>query len=192
MKNIFIYCHSCIWKKSILEPRKYFRDTDYKIENIHLFRNIPQKNLQRIANTIRICEVINATAGEVVLDANSFGTRLYVVLKGALGNTVDNQDEILPENIRAQYLPGECVGEISVLDEEVYSSNISAICDSELLVIEADAMWTLIEESTWCREKFAAITLVPDSGRQCTEPQPAKSWRILSSALDGGWTHWPA
>ena len=68
------------------------------------------------------------------------------MLHGALGITKLNEDNNHIENSITQYLPGECVGEISVLDEEIHSATISALSDSELLVIEADILWRLIDE----------------------------------------------
>ncbi|HTD05363.1 GGDEF domain-containing protein [Undibacterium sp.] len=128
----------------------HFGNTDYKLSSIHLFRDISEDNLAVIGNIISQCEVVTARAGQVVLDVHSSGARLYIVLKGALGITkmelgLDNTN--LLENAITQYLPGECVGEISVLDEEIHSATIAAISDSELLVIEAETMWRLIDES---------------------------------------------
>lgn len=130
-----------------MEQLKYFKNADYDIDSIHLFRNISSEDRQQIAHIIKNCFVVRAKPGQIVLDAHSFGARLYIVLRGALGNTAGNPDNKLIENTKLQYLPGECVGEISVLDEEIYSSNISALCESELLVIEAETMWKLIDES---------------------------------------------
>jgi diguanylate cyclase (GGDEF)-like protein len=134
-----------------LEQLKYFKNADYDINSIQLFRNISPEDHQQIAHIIKNCFVVKARAGHVVLDAHSFGARLYIVLSGALGNVAENTavspDSKPTETAKLQYLPGECVGEISVLDEEIYSSNIYAICDSELLVVEAETMWKLIDES---------------------------------------------
>ena len=134
-------------EKTILEQLMYFRDADYKIDSIQLFRDISPENRHQIARIIKNCFIVKAKTGQIVLDPYSSGARLYIVLKGALGNTVVNQETNNLENTKTQYLPGECVGEISVLDEEIYSSTISALCDSELLVIEAETMWKLIDES---------------------------------------------
>ncbi|CAN5871971.1 GGDEF domain-containing protein [soil metagenome] len=134
-------------EKSSLEQLIYFKDASYSIDSIQLFRDISPDDRQQIAHIIKHCLIIQATPGQVVLDANSSGARLYIVLKGALASTVMNPETHHPENTKTQYLPGECVGEISVLDEEIYSSTISALCDSELLVIEAETMWKLIDES---------------------------------------------
>jgi diguanylate cyclase (GGDEF)-like protein len=144
-----------VFGKSILEQLKYFKNADYDIDSIHLFRNISPEDRQQIAHIIKNCFVVKAKAGQIVLDAHSFGARLYIVLSGALGNTASNTpvnttaspDSKATEHAKLHYLPGECVGEISVLDEEIYSSNISALCESELLVVEAETMWKLIDES---------------------------------------------
>jgi len=133
--------------KTILEQLMYFKNAAYRIEDIHLFRDIAIENLQLIHEIIDNCPVVKASAGQVVLDANSSGSRLYIVLRGALGITKLNEDNNHIENSITQYLPGECVGEISVLDEEIHSATISALTDSELLVIEAEILWRLIDES---------------------------------------------
>lgn len=133
--------------KSILEHLKLFRDTDYRIEDIHLFRDITDENRQLIADIIKNSQVVKAYTGQIVLDANSSGARLFIVLKGALGVTRITEESNQLENTITQYLPGECVGEISVLDEEIHSATISAMTDSELLLIEAETLWRLIDES---------------------------------------------
>ncbi|MBI1770940.1 MAG: cyclic nucleotide-binding domain-containing protein, partial [Burkholderiales bacterium] len=115
-----------------------FRETDYRIEDIHLFRDITEDNRKLIADIIKDCLVVKAYTGQVVLDANSSGAKLFIVLKGALGVSRVTEESNQLENTITQYLPGECVGEISVLDEEIHSATISAISESELLLIEAE------------------------------------------------------
>ncbi|MFZ6769850.1 diguanylate cyclase [Undibacterium sp. Di26W] len=124
-----------------------FRSTDYRIEDIHLFRDINEENRKLIADIVKDCQVVKARTGQIVLDANSSGARLFIVLKGALGVSRLTEKSNHLENTITQYLPGECVGEISVLDEEIHSATISAISDSELLLIEAETLWKLIDES---------------------------------------------
>lgn len=133
--------------KTILEQLMLFRETDYRIEDIQLFRDITEDNRKLIADIIKDSLVVKAYTGQIVLDANSSGAKLYIVLKGALGVSRITEDSNQLENTITQYLPGECVGEISVLDEEIHSATISAICESELLLIEAETLWRLIDES---------------------------------------------
>ena len=64
--------------------------------------------------------------------------RLYIVLRGALA-------EKTTDGVLNKILPGESVGEQSVLDEAANLAAISAIDATELLVIEADLAWHLIE-----------------------------------------------
>lgn len=133
--------------KTILERLMLFRETDYRIEDIHLFRDITEDNRKLIADIIKDCLVVKAYTGQVVLDANSSGAKLFIVLKGALGVSRVTEESNQLENTITQYLPGECVGEISVLDEEIHSATISAISESELLLIEAETLWRLVDES---------------------------------------------
>ena len=133
--------------KTILEQLMVFSNATYRLEDIHLFRDITVENLRSIRATIAHCPIVKARNGQVVLDANSSGSRLYIVLSGALGITRLNEDNNHIENSITQYLPGECVGEISVLDEEIHSATISALVDSDLLVLEAEILWRLIDES---------------------------------------------
>jgi diguanylate cyclase (GGDEF)-like protein len=134
-------------EKNILEPLTIFKKANHSVESIHLFRDIPYESLGQIVSIISDCLIVKAVVGQVVLDSHSAGARLYIVLKGALGVTSTNAEHSLQENTITQYLPGECVGEISVLDEEIHSATITALADSELLVIEAETMWKLIDES---------------------------------------------
>ncbi|MFZ6845978.1 diguanylate cyclase [Undibacterium sp. RuTC16W] len=134
-------------EKTLLEPLTSFGNADYKIDRIHLFRDISEENLRLIADIIQRCAIVKARTGQIVLDAHSSGARLYVVLQGVLGITRQDASSNQLETAITQYLPGECVGEISVLDEEIHSSTISALADSELLVIEAETLWRLIDES---------------------------------------------
>lgn len=133
--------------KTILEQLMLFKETDYRIEDIQLFRDITEDNRKLIADIIKDSLVVKAYTGQIVLDANSSGAKLYIVLKGALGVSRITEDSNQLENTITQYLPGECVGEISVLDEEIHSATISAISESELLLIEAETLWRLIDES---------------------------------------------
>ncbi len=71
---------------------------------------------------------------------DTFRAGLYLVLRGALAETA-------PDGAVGKILPGESVGEQSVLDETTNLADISAIDDTELLVIEADLVWQLIDQS---------------------------------------------
>lgn len=124
-----------------------FSTTDYSIKDIHLFRQISDEHLIQVAAIIDQCPVIKVKQGQIVIDAQSRLSKLYIVLRGVLGVTGSVEEEQSTDLIGTRYLPGECVGEISVLDEENHTATITTLADSELLVIESDCVWRLINES---------------------------------------------
>ncbi len=129
-----------------MEHFRQFKDTDFKLSDIQLFRNIKPDQLHFIAQEIAHCPILRAHAGEIVLDSNSGSSCLYVILRGTLALTSTTAKRQL-ESSAVQYFAGECVGEISVLDEEGNLSTIAAVTNAELLVIDAQTMWKLIDES---------------------------------------------
>jgi diguanylate cyclase (GGDEF)-like protein len=129
-----------------LEQLKFFRDVHFNINDIHLFHNIPPESITKISAHLNTCPVLLAKAGDIVLDSHSNGNNLYVILKGTLALTSNITKRQL-ENATTQFFAGECVGEISVLDEEAHSATIAAVTDTELLAISASIVWKLIDES---------------------------------------------
>ncbi|MGZ3239019.1 MAG: GGDEF domain-containing protein [Burkholderiaceae bacterium] len=127
-----------------MEHLTTFGASPYAIGDLHLFGGI---NDPVVAELLADCKVILVPSGQTVLDSNSKGARLFIVLRGSLGVTQTASEARLMDGTVSKILPGECVGELSVLDEESNSSNITALEESELLVIEADRLWRLIDES---------------------------------------------
>ena len=128
-----------------MERLTTFANSSYNAANLHLFKDLDDTNHGLINKIISNCDIVFARAGHAVINAQSSDARLYVVLRGALAVTPSENTHHSMANI--QFLPGECVGELSVLDEEVHQNTISAIVDTELLVIEATLLWRLIDES---------------------------------------------
>jgi hypothetical protein len=104
----------------------------YSIGNLQLFRDSDEEAL---AAALAIA-VVSLAQGKRLED--TFRARLYIVLRGALA-------EAAADGHVSKILPGESVGEQSVLDEATNLADIRALEDSELLVIEADLVWQLIE-----------------------------------------------
>lgn len=125
-----------------MEQFTTFGKSDYSVENLHLFRDVDGARA-----LLADCAVIRVGAGETVLDSSSRGGRLFIVLRGALDVEPSAAQGSGADNTTARILPGECVGELSVLDEEAGRSVIKAVQQTELLTIEADSLWKMIEES---------------------------------------------
>jgi diguanylate cyclase (GGDEF)-like protein len=112
-----------------------FGASPYRIRDLQLFRDADEGQL---AAALAQCAVCRLAHGKRLED--TFRARLYIVLRGALAETA-------PDGTVSKILPGESVGEQSVLDEATNLADISAIDDTELLLIEADLVWQLIDES---------------------------------------------
>src|SRR5476649_1605549 len=78
--------------------------------------------------------------------ADQHHARLYIVLRGALAVAADTRTGMADGTV-SKVLPGESVGEQSVLDQEANLQSISALEESDVLVIESDLVWQLIDES---------------------------------------------
>jgi diguanylate cyclase (GGDEF)-like protein len=125
-----------------LENLTTFGNSDYTIANLHLFRDVPDAQ-----PLLAACPIIRVKSGERVADSSSRGGRLFIVLRGALEVEPVALQSGFVDGAATRVLPGECVGELSVLDEETSPQLITATLDTDLLMVEADQLWRLIEES---------------------------------------------
>ena len=125
-----------------MERTATFAESGYAASQLHLLRDV-----EDAAQLIADCPVMRLAAGETVSEANNRGGQLYVVLRGALHVEPIALHGPAVEGPATRVLPGECVGELSVLDEDAAVSNISAVQETELLQIDADRLWKMIEES---------------------------------------------
>jgi diguanylate cyclase (GGDEF)-like protein len=116
-----------------------FGASRYTIRDLELFRDA---DTPAVAALLAACPIVSVAQGEPVEDG--LRARLYVVLSGSLGvqpATAAGDSEV------QRVLPGESVGEQSVLDDAANLDAISALEDSELLVIEPALVWRLIDEA---------------------------------------------
>jgi len=124
-----------------------FGASHYKTADIQLFQGA---DTEQISALIAGCPVVRIAAQQQMPDSPHQGGQLFVVLQGALDVThVDahNAHGVRLDGASMRVLPGECVGELSVLDEEVSSDRITARVDSDVLVIDAEVLWKLVDES---------------------------------------------
>jgi len=111
-----------------------FAATSHPIADLQLLRDA---DARVAAALLASCPVMLAEAGEIVSDPTR--PRLTIVLRGALA--------VQAEGVTTRLLPGESVGEQSVLDDEADPAILTALESSELLLVGADVAWRLIEES---------------------------------------------
>jgi diguanylate cyclase (GGDEF)-like protein len=121
-----------------------FDASGYRIADLQLFHDVNEPGVTAL---LADCAVMRVVAGQQVADANSSGARLYLVLRGALSSTPADGQSAATDGGIVKILPGECVGELSVLDNEASSSALYALLESDVLVIEAEKLWQMIDES---------------------------------------------
>lgn len=131
-----------------MELLNIFAHSEYRARNLQLFHDVDEADLSAINKLISTCSVMLVKKDQPVIAAHTTDNRLYVVLKGTLEvQSHENVGAGASSVNNLQFMAGECVGELSVLDDEDQPYTIKAVCDSELLVIEASTLWQLIDES---------------------------------------------
>ena len=118
-----------------------FRDSGYTVENLELFRGADTAEATR---ALADCKVVQLTPGERIEDA--VRARLYIVLSGVLEVETDSHAGASDGSV-TRILPGESVGEQSVLDDAANLDAVRAVEDTRLLVIESALAWELIDQS---------------------------------------------
>ncbi|MYM32145.1 diguanylate cyclase [Duganella sp. CY15W] len=119
-----------------------FGSSSYQISDLQLLRNSDDD--AAVARLLAHCPIMLLEADEAVTESSR--ARLYILLRGALSVASDTRTGMADGTV-SKLLPGESVGEQSVLDEEANLSSITALEQSEVLVVEADLVWQLIDES---------------------------------------------
>jgi diguanylate cyclase len=125
-----------------VEPSNTFITSGYKIGDMQLFHGI---NEHAVSALLKNCPVIHLSKGKKISDGDH-RSRLYLVLRGALAESTESSPADIGSSVIHTVLPGECLGELSVLDEEASSAAICALEDSDVLVLEAEKVWLLIDE----------------------------------------------
>jgi diguanylate cyclase (GGDEF)-like protein len=86
------------------------------------------------------CETRELSTGDVLLKAGSENDVLYVVLSGRVSVHLGEA-----ERPHVRLGPGECVGELSLLDGGSVSADVTADEPTLLLALDRDELWSLID-----------------------------------------------
>lgn len=110
------------------------------IDDLQLFKG---ETDPEVAAMLASCPVVRVARGQRVGDVSR--ERLYIVLTGEL--EIVAAAPVGDEGGGTRILPGESAGEQAVLEDAVDLAAMTALEDSELLVIESSTVWALIERS---------------------------------------------
>lgn len=111
------------------------------IETASLFRGIPHTVLDPLINR---AELVTLKPGDKLLSPEIINEHVYIIISGRLSV------QITPSNLDdsiAMLTPGECVGEMSVLVDSLVSAYVIATTDCQLLSLDYNTFWSLIEGS---------------------------------------------
>ena len=122
----------------ILSSRRPSAQDYARILGSDLFRDM---SCDALEYALEHCRIISLAAGSTLLPAGADNDRIYLVLDGRL--------HVLLEGERSNHLvtlrEGECVGEMSIIDGGETSAEVVALSDCELLEIEQELAWSLIQ-----------------------------------------------
>jgi len=104
------------------------------ISRIQLFAGIPYGLVER---TLIECPMLELGEGQVLLSAGERNDAIYVLLDGELRIYLDERDS--RDYIAVE--PGECVGELSIIDGKPVSARVISAGRSRVLVIQDNTFW---------------------------------------------------
>jgi signal transduction histidine kinase len=123
-----------IQKKRVLDPEL--------LRNFSFFASFSLEHLEQIAET---APRVSFKANTVVFRQGDHSTTMYLILKGSVRIEREDPDG---ENISVGQLgEHQIFGELAMLSEEPRQATVTAMIDSEFLVIDRDMMLTIIRKS---------------------------------------------
>jgi len=111
------------------------------LRNVSIFEELTERDLARIASlgTRKIF-----SKGSVILMEDEIGSALFIIIDGKV--KVSRLDETGKEVILSILGPGEVFGEMSLLDGMKRSATVSALTDTEVLIIYRDDFLNLLNK----------------------------------------------
>jgi diguanylate cyclase (GGDEF)-like protein len=112
------------------------------LSRLQLFRNV---NLDdpAIENLLENCSYREIANGEPLLSTEKENRFLYVVVSGRCAIILGQDEEVPLTTVD----PGECVGEMSIIDSRVPSAEVSATEPTIVLEIEQETLWLMVTAS---------------------------------------------
>ena len=111
-----------------------------ELKQIKLFQSV---DLESIRGLIDACTLRTLEKGEVLITAGQTNRTVYFLLSGRVNIHLDSLDSE-PTAILG---PGESVAEMSVIDRRPASAFVVAAEPTDLLAMEEDILWSLVESS---------------------------------------------
>lgn len=112
------------------------------LSRLQLFRNVKLDD-PAVIELLNHCTYREIETGESLLSTEKENHFLYVVVKGRCAIVLNQLDEVPLTTVD----PGECVGEMSIIDSRVPSAEVNATEPTQVLEIEQEILWRLVSVS---------------------------------------------
>ena len=145
-------------------------NSDYKrslLDSLQLFRGVYPDDIQAL---LQRCERRDIAGGETLLSPDERNNNVFIVMSGSLNVHVGSPDKssrlasfmMKPDTPALTTMEaGECVGEMSIIEDRDPSAWVIAAENSHLLVIHKSVLWNMVDAS----HEFAKNLLVVLSKR---------------------------
>lgn len=150
--------------RALLERNKLFHDVDF----------------ESIRHILEGCRVITLKARATLLEFGQRNTSLYLVLDGELRVYLNDRD-LAPHAVIG---PGECVGELSLIDGGNSAALVMAAQDTRLFVVPHERVWAMVDNSNGIARNLLAILagrIRNDNLLQLTTPQASLEFEAASN-----------
>ena len=117
------------------------RPTTTDLEALDLFRGEEPGFLHWVLHS---CRVGSLVPGEILLEPGNNNDALYIILSGRAEVQLTHDDPGSSISLK----PGECAGELSLIDGTSPSAMVVAKSHCQVLIIDAEVIWLLIERSS--------------------------------------------
>jgi diguanylate cyclase (GGDEF)-like protein len=118
-------------------------NSDYKrslFNSLDLFRGVRPDDVQ---NLLQSCDRRDLAEGELLLSPGERNEHVFIVLSGSVNVHVGSPDT----PVIATMEPGECVGEMSIIEDRDPSAYVKGAEDTHLLVIHQSILWNMVDAS---------------------------------------------
>ena len=117
-----------------------------RIQDSFLFKDLTFEETRTLAG---ICAIEERQSGDIIIEENSIGQALYLIIKG---NVRVFKGYGLDEKELAVLNPGEIFGEMSLIEDTITSTSVTAMGETELLKIDKHSLERLMDQDM----RFAA------------------------------------
>ena len=114
-------------------------NSDYKrslLQALELFRGVRPEDVQEL---LQRCDRRDLAAGELLLSPGEKNEHVFIVLSGSLNVHVGSPST----PVLATMETGECVGEMSIIEDRDPSAYVIGAEDTHLLVIHQSTLWDI-------------------------------------------------